>query len=212
MNLNWRTKAPSDLPALPVTRVQVETPLALNCPCQWPVECAGNSVSGMPLMDANEAGGKGDRDRARRELEDQIPEPQQLEPGVPGAQVNPDRHTRMCIPTKQYTLTSHLQQLYWYCAASASVGTPNPICIPHLGAKLVRKAPEEDEEDANMTRRGDVVDSDESESPADALGFNLNVSAARAQADGPWESAIRQLGTLCRGHVSVRVKPRSMMN
>jgi hypothetical protein len=65
------------------------------------------------------------------------------------------------IPTEQHKLTN--QELS--CAAAAmDVGTPSPICIPRLGAKLVRKAPEEDVDDADMTRRGDVVD---------AFGFKL---------------------------------------
>ena len=82
------------------------------------------------------------------------------------------------IPTEQYKLTN--QQLY--CAASMSVGTLNPICIPHLGTKLVRKPPEEDEDDDEMTRRGDAVD---------AFGFNVSAAHSRV-ALGKNE---RQVGT-----------------
>jgi hypothetical protein len=85
------------------------------------------------------------------------------------AHVNSDRHTNMfaaLIPTEQYKLTN--QQLY--CAASMSVGTPSPICIPHLGTKLVRKPPEEDEDDDEMTPRGDAVD---------AFGFNVSAAHSR---------------------------------
>ena len=69
------------------------------------------------------------------------------------------------IPTEHHKLTN--QELY--CAAAAmSVGTPSPICIPHMGAKLAPKPPEEDENDADMTRRRDVVD---------AFGFNVSARA-----------------------------------
>ena len=97
------------------------------------------------------------------------------------AHVNSDRHTNMfaaLIPTEQYKLTN--QQLY--CAASMSVGTPSPICIPHLGTKLVRKPPEEDEDDDEMTPRGDAVD---------AFGFNVSAAHSRV-ALGKNE---RQVGT-----------------
>ena len=50
-------------------------------------------------------------------------------------------------------------------AASASMGTPNPACIPYLGISLVRKAQEEEMDDDEMARRGDVVD---------AFGFNVS--------------------------------------
>jgi hypothetical protein len=52
-------------------------------------------------------------------------------------------------------------------AASASMGTPNPACIPYLGISLVRtrKAQEEEMDDDDMARRGDVVD---------AFGFNVS--------------------------------------
>jgi hypothetical protein len=46
-----------------------------------------------------------------------------------------------------------------------------PIQPSHLGAKLVRNAPEENVDDADMARRGHVVD---------ALGFNVS---ARLQPD-----------------------------
>jgi hypothetical protein len=49
-----------------------------------------------------------------------------------------------------------------------------PIQPSHLGAKLVRNAPEENVDDADMARRGDVR-------VVDALGFN--VSSARLQPD-----------------------------
>ena len=44
------------------------------------------------------------------------------------------------------------------CAASTSLGIPNPVCIPHVGTSLVRSAPEEDDDDADTAQRGDEVD------------------------------------------------------
>jgi hypothetical protein len=37
-------------------------------------------------------------------------------------------------------------------------GLPPRVCIPHLGAKFVRKAQDEDEDDDDVARHGDVVD------------------------------------------------------
>ena len=90
------------------------------------------------------------------------------------AWANRDRHSTIfasVVPTKQYNLTN--EELY--CAASASWGTPNPVCIPHIGPRLVRRAPEDDEDDAGMMRRGDAVD---------ALGITVS---ARVQHGGPWK-------------------------
>ena len=49
----------------------------------------------------------------------------------------------------------------------------NPVCIPHIGTRLVRRASEEEEKydddaDSDRTRRGDTVD---------AFGFTVTVSA-----------------------------------
>ena len=64
------------------------------------------------------------------------------------AWTNRDQHSTMfanVIPTEQYNLKN--EELW--CAASTSLGIPNPVCIPHIGASLVRSAPEEDEDDAD---------------------------------------------------------------
>ena len=74
------------------------------------------------------------------------------------------------------------------------VGTPSPVCIPHLGAKLVRKAPDEDEDDADMTRRGDSC-----ADVVDTLGCNVS---ARVQSGLPsMERATRQVQSL---YISLR--------
>ena len=66
------------------------------------------------------------------------------------AWTNRDQHSTMfanVIPTEQYNLTN---EEFW-CAASTSLGIPNPVCIPHIGPRLVRSAPEEDDDDAADT-------------------------------------------------------------
>ncbi len=90
-----------------------------------------------------------------------------LHPANPAymAWTNRDQHATMfanVIPTEQYNLTN--EELW--CAASASLGIPNPVCIPHIGTRLVRSSPEEDDDDADTAQRGDEVDP-----------FGLNVSS-----------------------------------
>ena len=54
----------------------------------------------------------------------------------------------IAIPTLQYKFTNH----ELYRVASASLGIPNPVCSPHMGTRLVRTVPEEDQDDADMMR------------------------------------------------------------
>jgi hypothetical protein len=73
------------------------------------------------------------------------------------AWVHRDRHSTMfanVIPTEQYNLTNE----EFSCAVSTSLGITNPVCIPHIGTSLVRQAPEEDEDEADMAQHGDLVD------------------------------------------------------
>jgi hypothetical protein len=79
------------------------------------------------------------------------------------------------IPAKQYKLRVTNDELHRDCAASACLGIPNlnPVCIPHIGTRLVRRASEEEENydddaDSDRTRRGDTVG---------AFGFTVTVSA-----------------------------------
>jgi hypothetical protein len=83
------------------------------------------------------------------------------------------------IPAKQYKLRVTNDELHRDCAASACLGSKlgipnlNPVCIPHIGTRLVRRASEEEEKydddaDSDRTRRGDTVD---------AFGFTVTVSA-----------------------------------
>jgi hypothetical protein len=60
--------------------------------------------------------------------------------------------------------------------ASTSLGIPNPVCIPHIGTRLVRNAPEEDDDDADTPQRGDEVDP-----------FGQNVSKI-VQQGSPWKT------------------------
>ncbi len=96
----------------------------------------------------------------------------------------------IAIPTLQYKFTNH--ELYSSCVASASLGIPNPVrvCSPHMGTRLVRTVPEEDQDDADMMRRGDTVD---------AFGFKFHVSA-RPTTRGFLEMAARQVRTVRRAH------------
>ncbi len=93
--------------------------------------------------------------------------------------LNRDQHSTMfanVIPTEQYNLKN--EELW--CAASTSLGIPNPVCIPpsHIGTRLVRNAPEEDEDsdDADTAQRGDEVDP-----------FGQNASAI-VQQGSPWKT------------------------
>ena len=107
------------------------------------------------------------------------------------------------IPTSQYNLTN--DELYECGVASASLGTPNPVCIPHIGARLVRAAPEEDVDDADAMRRGDTVD---------PFGFHVS---ARPQQGGSWKERHDKLANYVTlvmqlSGVSTKVEPRNLMN
>ncbi len=58
------------------------------------------------------------------------------------------------------------------------MGITNPVCIPHIGTRLVHNAPEEDEDDADTAQRGDEVD---------PFGLNVRVSAV-VQQGNPWKT------------------------
>ncbi len=73
------------------------------------------------------------------------------------AWTNRDQHSTMfanVIPTDQYNLKN---QEFW-SAASTSLEITNPVCVPHIGTRLVRNAQEEEEDDAETAQRGDEVD------------------------------------------------------
>ena len=75
------------------------------------------------------------------------------------AWTNRDQHSTMfanftVIPTEQYNLKN--EELW--SAASTSLGIPNPVCTLYIGTRLVRRAPEEDDDDADTAQRGDEVD------------------------------------------------------
>ena len=55
------------------------------------------------------------------------------------------------IPTEQYNLKN---EEFW-SAASTSLEIPNPVCTPYIGTSLVRRALEEDDDDADTAQRGD---------------------------------------------------------
>ncbi len=123
----------------------------------WPVESAGISGDGKPLMRVQNEIWRRVAKIAATNLDLQIGN---LPPGnlVQLTWVNADRNTTVfanVIPTKLYEFTN--QELH--SAASVCLGIPNPVCIPHFGTSLVRRATEEeedDDDDADRPRRGET--------------------------------------------------------
>jgi hypothetical protein len=133
-------------------------PMRVETPLNWPVESAGNSVDGTPLMRVQNVIWRKVAKVAATNLDLQI---RNLPPDNPIhlAWANADRNTTMfanVIPTKLYDLTNE----EFHSAASVCLGIPNPVCIPHIGTSLVRGSSEdeEDDDDADRARRGDTVD------------------------------------------------------
>ena len=90
-----------------------------------------------------------------------------------------------------------------WSAASTSLGIPNPVCIPHIGTRLGRNAPEEDEDDADTAQRGDEVDP-----------FGQKVSAI-VQQGSPWEARRNRLENLIvmqHSGMSAKGEPRNVVN
>jgi hypothetical protein len=105
------------------------------------------------------------------------------------------------IPTEQYNLKN--EELW--SAASTSLGIPNSVCKPQIGTKLVRNAPEEDEDDADTAQRGDKVDP-----------FGQNVSKI-VQQGNPWKARhdrFEDLIVMLMQHsgMSAIGEPRSVLN
>ncbi len=99
-------------------------PMRVETPLNWPVESAGNSVDGTPLIRVQKVIWRMVAKIAATNLDLQI---RNLPPDNPVqlAWVNADRHTTMftnVIPTKLYDLTN--QELH--SAASVCLGIPNP--------------------------------------------------------------------------------------
>ena len=121
------------------------------------------------------------------------------------AWTNRDQHSTMfasVIPTEQYDLKN--AEEFW-CAASTSLGIPNPVCIPHVGTSLVRSAPEEEDDDADTAQRGDEVDP-----------FGQNVSKI-VQQGNPWKTRHDRLEDLIvmlmqHSGMSARGEPRGVVN
>ena len=120
------------------------------------------------------------------------------------AWTNRDQHSTMfanVIPTEQYNLKN--EELW--CAASTSLGIPNPVCIPHIGTRLVRSAPEEDDDDADTAQRGDEVDA-----------FGQNVSKI-VQQGNPWKTRHDRFDDLIvmlmqHSGMSAKGEPRNVVN
>ena len=165
--INWAACQQSANEGTQLDLARIETPL------NWPAKHAGRSVDGTPLAQTQKTLWRQVAKATATDLDMRI---RALNPANPVqmAWINRDRHTTMfasVIPTAQYNLTN--EELW--CAAASSLGIENPVCLPHIGTSLVRKAPEEGEDDDDTGRRGDEVD---------AFGFAVS---ARVQQGGPWK-------------------------
>ena len=113
-----------------MTLANIETPL------NWPPERAGCSVEGTRLVQTQKTIWRQVVKARADKLDLKI---RALNPANPVymAWTNRDQHSTMfasVIPTEQYNLKN--EELW--CAASTSLGIPNPVCIPHIGTRLVR--------------------------------------------------------------------------
>jgi hypothetical protein len=165
--INWAACQQSANEGTQLDLARIETPL------NWPAKHAGRSVDGTPLAQTQKTLWRQVAKATATDLDMRI---RALNPANPVqmAWINRDRHSTMfasVIPTAQYNLTN--EELW--CAAASSLGIENPVCLPHIGTSLVRKAPEEGEDDDDTGRRGDEVD---------AFGFAVS---ARVQQGGPWK-------------------------
>ncbi len=107
------------------------------------------------------------------------------------------------IPTEQYNLKN--EDLSSAASTSLGLGITNPVCVPHIGTRLVRNAPEEDEDDADTAQRGDEVDP-----------FGLKVSAI-VQQGNPWKTRhdkFEDLIVMLMQHsgMSAKGEPRNVVN
>ena len=155
--VNWATCQQLADEGTQLDPTQIETPL------NWPPEQAGSSVEGTPLVQTQKTLWRQMVKVTADKLDLKIRALHSANP-VYMAWIHRDRHSTMfanVIPTDQYNLTN---EEFW-TAVSSSLGITNPLCIPHIGTSLVRKAPEEDEDDADMAQRGDEVD---------AFGFKVS--------------------------------------
>jgi hypothetical protein len=152
--VNWATCQQIADEGTQLDPTQIETPL------NWPPERAGSSVEGKPLMQTQKTIWRQMVKAMADRLDLRI---RALNPANPVymAWINRDPHSTMfanVIPTEQYNLANE----EFSCAVSTSLGITNPVCIPHIGTSLVRQAPEEgegeDEDEADMVQRGDLVD------------------------------------------------------
>ncbi len=109
------------------------------------------------------------------------------------------------VSARKYNLKN---EEFW-CAASTSLGVPNPVCIPHIGTSLVRSAPEEDDDDADTAQRGDEVD---------PFGQNVSKIVQRAVQQGsPWKARhdrFEDLIVMLMQHsgMSAKGEPRGAVN
>ncbi len=149
-------------------------PTLIETPLNWPPERAGSSVEGTRLAQTQKALWRQVVKARADKLDLKIRAPHPANPAYM-AWTNRDQHSTMfanVIPTEQYNLTN---EEFW-SAVSTSLGITTPVCIPHIGTRLVRNAPEEDEDDADTAQRGDEVDP-----------FGFKVSAI-VQQGNPWKT------------------------
>jgi hypothetical protein len=124
----------------------------------YTVDCAGNSANGMPLTQTQKmlwrqvakvaATNLGMRIRS---LPVSPSNPVHLAWGQhrPSPEHVGQRHPDHRDDGPDQTIqTQNENSTVQHQRAWAGLGAPNPICIPHIGVKLVRTAPEEGEDDA----------------------------------------------------------------
>jgi hypothetical protein len=179
---------------------RIETPL------NWPAGAAGSSADGKILTKVQKAIGgliakveAAQLDRDIRALDPSNP--------VQMAWMNSDLHSNCfaaVIPTVAYDLTND----EFATVTATNAGMPNPVCLKHLGVKLIRpKAGDEtaDDEDGADPPPGSTVD---------AFGFNVS---SRVQTGGAWTTRhsrfLYYIALLMQMHgIRVRVEPRNLIN
>ena len=195
--LNWYACQQSANEGTQLDLERIETPL------NWPAKHAGRSVGGSQLMQTQKSYWKQVTKAMANDLDMEI---RALSPANPVqmAWVNRDRHSTTfvnVIPIERYNLSN--EELW--SAVSTTLGIPNPVCRPHTGTSLVRRAPDEDEDEADAAQSGNEVD---------AFGFTVS---ARVQQGGPWKkrhNAFQDLivHTMQHSGVSAKGEPRNVVN
>jgi hypothetical protein len=183
-----------------------DDPTRVETLLNWPAESAGNSADGKPLMRVQNEITRKIAKVAATNLDLQIRNLPSSNP-VQLAWVHADRNSTVfanVIPTELYKLTN--QQLH--SAASVCLGLPNPVCIPHIGTSLVRRATEDEEDD------GDEADRPQQGDTVDPFGFRASTCVQRG---GSWKERHDQFAACIVQmmqfvSMKARTEPRNVVN